>query len=245
MEPSLRDPLQGGAECFGLLNHTLDMRDQQQSNREPLSTDGSDTQSHLQLPTSAKPAKRMQDGPWEVVVQMAVFFILAIALMGGHLGFFIWLDGQAVELSGISQSAQSAVANFFAVAVELVILGGIGVAYNQFLWRLFRLKSLKAKTIDTLVTLVMSPWDLWRPDLYNDATFAALIGILCALVPIAVVFPPGALSVEYQEGVIPVTLTNVPTMNISDFGRGGMKDVHERSFLQLEGSMNIRSQYLI
>jgi len=157
--------------------------------------------------------------------------------MGGHLAFFLWLDGQPVSTSGISQASQSAVANFFAIAVEIMILGGIGVAYNQFLWRLFRRRSLKAKTIDTLVTLVMSPWDLWRPDLYKDAILAVVIGVLCALVPIAIVFPPGALSVEFQEGVVPFTLRDVPTMNISDFGKGDMKDVVERSFLQLSGDL--------
>jgi hypothetical protein len=157
--------------------------------------------------------------------------------MAGHLGFFLWLDRKPVSLSGVSQSWQSAVANFFAIAVEVVLLGGIGVAYNQFLWRLLRRRSLKTETIDTLVTLVMSPWDLWRPDLYKDAILAVLIGILCALVPIAAVFPPGSLSVEYQDAVLPFTLRNVPTMNISDFGKGDMKDVTERSFLQLKGAM--------
>jgi hypothetical protein len=143
-----------------------------------------------------------------------------------------------VSSSGISQASQSAIANFFAIAVEVSIMGGMGLAYNQYLWRLLRRKSLEAGTIDTLITLATSPWDIWRPHILRNAGFAPLMAGLCALVPIAVVFPPGSLGVEFRDGVIPFTLHDVPTMNISDYGAGGFKEMSQRFFLATSDDMD-------
>lgn len=112
-------------------------------------------------PTSKQ--RKPQRSKRRVVWQMGVFYLLgkllfparpvarrklsqiihnltAFAFMGVHLGFFLTLDGRPVERSGIfrSQSLQSALANFLAIAVEICLLSGIGVAYDQYLWRLFR-----------------------------------------------------------------------------------------------------------
>lgn len=158
--------------------------------------------------------------------------------MGGHAAFFIWLDGQAVSAAGVSQAYQTTIGNIFAIAAEISLLGGVGVAYDQFLWRMFRRKALKAGTIDRLVGLAGSPWDLLSLDILREASPAAFIGLLCALFPVAASFPPGAVTVEFVNRAVPETLRNVPTMNISDFGDGTPIPMVERCFLELEGSLS-------
>ncbi|KXH50216.1 hypothetical protein CSIM01_07440 [Colletotrichum simmondsii] len=88
----------------------------------------------------------------------------ALGFMATHMAFFILLNGQPVATSGFSQNLQAALANFLAIAVEICLLSGIAVAYDQTLWRLLRRKALRAYAIDKLVTLVLSPWNLFRPD---------------------------------------------------------------------------------
>ncbi|KAF6831402.1 hypothetical protein CMUS01_07361 [Colletotrichum musicola] len=162
--------------------------------------------------------------------------------MGAHLGFFLALHDRPVERSGIfrSQSLQSALANFLAIAVEICLLSGIGVAYDQYLWGLFRKKALRAITIDKLVRLVSSPWNLVLADVISGAPGPWLIALVCLLVPIAVVFPPGALTVEFREGVLSIDLDNVPTMNLSDWGNGTIPDFSMHAFFETGPELEFR-----
>lgn len=159
---------------------------------------------------------------------------LALCFMSVHLAFFLLLHDRPVATSGFTQSLQAALANFLAIAVEICLLSGIGVAYDQVLWRLFRHKHLKAIAIDKLITLVTSPWNLLRPGLLFSASGPWIIAFMCFLLPVAVVFPPGAITVEFQESVLPVTLLNVPTMNISNWGNGTARDFFRHSFLEMD-----------
>lgn len=166
--------------------------------------------------------------------------LTALGFMSVHLGFFLALDGQTVKLSRISQSLQSALANFLAIAVEICLLSGISVAYDQYLWRLFRRKSLRAVTIDKLIRLVSSPWNLVLADIVSGAPGPWLIALICLIIPVAVVFPPGALTVEFLEGVLPVGLNNVPTINLSDWGNGTVPDFSQHAFFQTGPELEFR-----
>lgn len=143
--------------------------------------------------------------------------------MAGHLVLFIKLDGQPVDDSGLDQNIQGFIANILALVAELMLLAGIGIAYTQVLWRSFRQRPLRASTIDSLMSLPGTPWDLFRPEVMRHARGIWLIGFACLLMPIAAMFPPGALTVEFQNSVSPRMLRNVPTMNISELGDGSVK----------------------
>ncbi|KAK1449945.1 hypothetical protein CMEL01_07281 [Colletotrichum melonis] len=177
-----------------------------------------------------------------VVWQMIAFYVLvsglpALGFMATHMAFFILLDGQPVATSGFSQNLQAALANFLAIAVEICLLSGIAVAYDQTLWRLLRRKALRAYTIDKLVTLVLSPWNLFRSELLTSAPELWLIAFLCFMIPVTVVFPPGALTVEFENAVLPVTLTNVPTLDISDWGNGSARDFMRLSLMEPDNDL--------
>ncbi|OHE92331.1 hypothetical protein CORC01_12393 [Colletotrichum orchidophilum] len=179
------------------------------------------------IKTERKPSRRSSG---HVVWQMAAFY--ALGFMATHMAFFILLDGEPVETSGFNQNLQAALANFLAIAVEICLLSGIAVAYDQILWRLLRRKALEACTIDKLVTLVLSPWNLSRPGLLTSAPELWLIAFLCFMVPVTIVFPPGSLTVEFEDNVLTVTLPNVPTLNISNWGNGTWRDFLRLSLME-------------
>lgn len=156
--------------------------------------------------------------------------------MAIHFVFFHYLDGRQVD-STIGQGLQTAIANILAILVEMSLLGGIAIAYNQVLWRVLRKRFLRASLIDTLVTLASSPWNVFRLRMIFSEPVPWLIGLVCALTPIAAVFPPGALTVESMVAA-PITLTNVPTMNLSDYGSGGYREFVEKSFFEMNGDLS-------
>ena len=69
----------------------------------------------------------------------------------------MWLDGVTLSEAGISEAEQTALDNLFAIGVNVSLLGGIGLAYDQFLWRMRGRKPLEACIIDTLTDLTSSP----------------------------------------------------------------------------------------
>lgn len=147
--------------------------------------------------------------------------------MAGHLVFFIRLDGQPVETSGVRQSISSALANFLALLAEMFLSAGIAVAYDNLAKRSLDRKALPARTADTLLGLPDSPWNLFRLSMLRHAgPVKWLIGLMCFLIPVAAMFPPGALTVEFRNSVRPTVLRDVPTMNISDIG-----DLTHRSYM--------------
>lgn len=142
-----------------------------------------------------------------------------------------------MDQTHISQALSTALANILAIVVEIALVSGISVSSDQSLWRLFRQKPLHAGTIDKLVTLTTSPWNLVRWRLIADAPLQWLLGLCCILVPIAVVFPPGALTVEYRDNVLH-NETQVPTMDLSNFGNGSLIDFSNHAIFLPNGDLS-------
>ncbi|KAM5372568.1 hypothetical protein ACJZ2D_007468 [Fusarium nematophilum] len=199
-------------------------------------------------PNTAGAGHRAKPSPalaWlrSVKTKMALFYALGVGFIVGHFFFFRELDGQAVSLSRVNQSWQTTIANLFALMAELCLLSGMGLAYDQFIWRLLHKKHPSAVTTDKLVTLMASPWNILRPSVLRRAPFAALVAFLCFGTQIAATFPPGALDVEYKDAVVPVSVKNVPTMNISDYGDGTHRQFVDRCFYDMNGDLSFMNQF--
>ena len=158
--------------------------------------------------------------------------------MSIHLVFFRVLDGRPTDTTIVSQGLQTAIANILAIVVEMSLLSGIAVAYNQSIWRLFRRKHLKAATIDKLMTLSAEPWNLVRNGLYKKAPLEWLLACSSVLVPIAAIFPPGALNVVFRNDAVSVT-QSVPSLNISDWGDGTRKDFARLAVFTTNGDLDV------
>lgn len=159
--------------------------------------------------------------------------------MGSHLAFFFWLDSKPAAKT-LSQGLQSAGANILAVFVDIFLIAGLGVAYNQILWRLLHKKTFPAQVINKLVHLPGSPWDVVRPSIFLRLIHikrVSAITLLCALIPFALVFPPSAVTTKF-ENKLEKTLHNVKTMNISDYGNGTIRQFVEHSLFEVNGDLN-------
>ncbi|KAF6835527.1 hypothetical protein CPLU01_04203 [Colletotrichum plurivorum] len=110
------------------------------------------------------------------------------------------------------------------------LLSGITLAYEQYLWCTLQKRTLHTTAIDKLLRLVSTPWNLVLPHLLMGAPGPWIVGLICFSVPLAVVFPPGAMTVEFREGVMPVLLHDVPTVNLSHWGNGELADMHRLAF---------------
>lgn len=174
----------------------------------------------------------------KTLFQMILFYVLSVAFMGAHLVLVLQLHGRPVETSGIRQSIATAMGNFLALVAELMLMSGVGVAYEQILWRQFRQKSLAALVMDTLVSLPSSPWNLAEVQVIRSAWVPWLISLGCIMMPLAGMFPPGTLTVEFENSVVPTSLGSVPTMNISDWGFSDYKTFINHSFFDLDADLN-------
>ncbi|CVK86887.1 uncharacterized protein FPRN_05378 [Fusarium proliferatum] len=180
--------------------------------------------------------------PTGAVRPIFIFYSVAVCFMGIHAAFFAVLNNRPVNTT-IGQGLSTALANILAIFVEVSLLGGLGVAYNQILARFLRQKSFYSQ--DTkLHTLASSPWNLFRPRVLAHILHIKrlwLVGFLCAGIPFAAVFPPGALTVKYQNSV-PLTMNAVPTINISDYGNGTYQDFVEKSFFEMNADLSYMNQ---
>ncbi|RYN95413.1 hypothetical protein AA0119_g8739 [Alternaria tenuissima] len=161
--------------------------------------------------------------------------------MGIHLSFYLALDKVPVSQAVITEPLQAAFGNILAILVEISLLSGISVAYDQALWRLFRRKPLKAFIIDKLATLVFSPWNLFRKDIIVSAPLEWFLSLLCFLIAIAAVFPPGALTVKSEPFVLP-EMQHIPTMNISYWGDGSLDDFANHALFMITADFEQREK---
>ncbi|CAG7562060.1 unnamed protein product [Fusarium equiseti] len=154
------------------------------------------------------------------IIQMVIFNLSSLAFMAIHFFIFNWQNGKPVDET-IPQNLSTALANILAIMAEIAILGALGVAYEQIL-HTFSQKRPVIGLEDILRTLNSSPWNLMRPKVIVwiiKVRELWLVSLLCAGIPFAIVFPPGALTIGF-ENAVSRTLYHVPTMNISDYGNG-------------------------
>jgi hypothetical protein len=83
----------------------------------------------------------------------------------------------------------------------------------QCLWRLVRGKPLRVLVIDKLRVLCASPWNLFQLRIIRLAPLESIIGWSCILIPVALIFPPGAVSV-LSSARVDMQMRAIPTLNI-------------------------------
>lgn len=159
--------------------------------------------------------------------------------MGIHLAFYLSLNQVPISQARVTEPLQSAFGNILAILVEVSLLSGISVAFDQALWRLFRRKPLKAFIIDKLATLVSSPWNLFRKDIFVSAPLEWSLSLLCFLVAIAAVFPPGALTVTSKPDILP-DMQRIPTLEISNWGDGSLDDFAKHALFMITADFEQR-----
>ncbi|KAI9927244.1 hypothetical protein ASPWEDRAFT_46700 [Aspergillus wentii DTO 134E9] len=152
-------------------------------------------------------------------------FLVAVALAAGHLGLFHWLDQRKVN-DTIRQPYVTALSLVFANGFRTFLTAALGIAFIQMLWKDLRVRAMRVSDLDSFLSVLANPFYLGRFSLISQAPFPFLCALLCWLIPVAMIFPPGALTVEPK---MLHTLYNqsVPTFDSSFTGNGtfhGMMD---------------------
>ena len=86
-------------------------------------------------------------------------------------------------------------------------------AFDQQLWYTFRKNSIKAHYIDSLFSLPANLLQSFNVRLFNVAPIPWTLATICWLIPLAAIFPPGALEVVGDLTDIEA-IANVPTLDV-------------------------------
>jgi hypothetical protein len=139
-------------------------------------------------------------------------FVIAI----GNYCFFVFLSGRQVgrdwKLSDrLPQSMVSAISTAFVFLFRSFLVASLGIAFTQRIWRLFRIKPLTASTIDLLYTILRNPVNFLYPQVIRSAKIEYAFATLIWIIPLATIFPPGALRVGFQPNTV------VQSLEVSTF----------------------------
>ena len=144
---------------------------------------------------------------------------IAVLIAVAHIIFFIHLDQRKVS-DTISQNATSIISVGLVRLYGLVMTLTLTTALVQLIWRYFRQNSATVETVDSLYRLCVHFLTLSLPHAIRNTPAIALIAMCIAGVPIAMVFPPSALTVQLQP-VIGSLLIDAP---LFDLGRPDFSD---------------------
>ncbi|KKY27824.1 hypothetical protein UCDDS831_g00688 [Diplodia seriata] len=160
-------------------------------------------------------------------------YVLAVALAIGNFIFFQILDQRLVAKS-IPQTYVSNAANAIVRLFSMSLVLASSTAFTQLLWRQLRLKCLKVSTIDGLMSVPTAATELLSRDMLQATTILWLFGVILQLIPIASIFPPGALIVSPR--LVPATENiSVPTFDVRFRGNGSLNAMYNTA-LFLAGS---------
>ncbi|KAF8541197.1 hypothetical protein BDD12DRAFT_949477, partial [Trichophaea hybrida] len=144
------------------------------------------------------------------------FYIGAFVIAISNYCFFVFLSGRQVgrdwKLSDrLPQSMVSAISTAFVFLFRSFLVASLGIAFTQRIWRLFRIKPLTASTIDLLYTILRNPVNFLYPQVIRSAKIEYAFATLIWIIPLATIFPPGALRVGFQPNTV------VQSLEVSTF----------------------------
>jgi hypothetical protein len=142
----------------------------------------------------------------------------AVTLAIAHLGLFRWLNERQVDDS-ISQPYVTALSYFFVNGFRLLLAASLGISFVQIVWKLLRVRPIQLGDLDSLLSVLSNPLQLGRVSLFWRAPVPFLCATVFWCLPIAMVFPPGALTVETRT-LTTVSERSVPTLDPAFIGNG-------------------------
>jgi len=114
--------------------------------------------------------------------------------MVGHNALYSYLDGKTSTTLG--QSFVSGIATACILVFRTAATALIMTSYNQQVWFGFKQKICTGSEIDALMSGPFS-WTFYlKPTLLVRAPVAWFMAMTCWIIPVAVLFPPGSLSVN-------------------------------------------------
>jgi hypothetical protein len=127
-----------------------------------------------------------------------------------HCLFFMRLNRKPADT--ISQTYVSTISHLLGNVFRASLCGALAVAFAQHLWRVLRTNSVKISNIELMYTIRSNFFLLAHPGVVMTAPLLFLLSCLAWTIPLAVIYPPGALTVVPSPRIdFPDTL--VPTFD--------------------------------
>jgi hypothetical protein len=148
---------------------------------------------------------------------------IAAVLVISHYGFFRWMDGQDDSDTFMLRQSQVTTVSFLLVtAFRASIVTALGISFTQYLWYLLRRNCLQVDLIESLFQIRSNAMGLFNHKIVRHAPVLFITAALSWIVPLATIYPPGALTIRSEPHVF-VTGVNASIMNPSplDFNVSG------------------------
>ncbi|KAF2652967.1 hypothetical protein K491DRAFT_780657 [Lophiostoma macrostomum CBS 122681] len=135
---------------------------------------------------------------WTVLLIIGPLF-LAFAFALIHYLLFRTLSNTPVDLIPLQQSLITTLSLILASAFRLSLVGSIGLSFAQHLWRVLRQEALPLYRIEQLFTVRSKALVLTNVGVLWTAPLLFSMAVYLWLLEVAVVYPPGALTVVTQS----------------------------------------------
>lgn len=144
--------------------------------------------------------------------------ILAIAISTTHFLFCWYLSGRPADgpYPHVPQTYSTTASILLANSFGLLLRISLSLSFTQYLWHILRTTLLRVSTIEQLFIMRSDPLSLFNTTVLQKAWPLVLITALLWSIPVAVSFPPGALTIVPSSRSNIVTDALVPTFNASD-----------------------------
>jgi hypothetical protein len=143
-------------------------------------------------PDKMDPKTPLRRVVWRSSMLMVAFYLLAVGLAIAHHLVYQHLDGKAVKGS---QRWISRFATALAFAFKTALTISISLAFQEALWAAVRRRFFRIESLDKLFTVQSNPLSFfcWEGIVHGSAPL--ILAGIAWIVPIAVIFTPGALSI--------------------------------------------------
>ncbi|KAH7074435.1 hypothetical protein BKA63DRAFT_595919 [Paraphoma chrysanthemicola] len=140
-------------------------------------------------------------------------YLAAWSLAVIHCVFFKILDGKDVSSASVlQQSHVSTISLLLVTAFRAAIIVVLGSCFTQYLWFLLRARCLQLSLIDDLFQIRSNLLGLCNHKVFRQAPILFLVATLSWLVPLATIYPPGALTIQ-TELFVSTTMVNASILN--------------------------------
>ncbi|RAL13948.1 uncharacterized protein BO97DRAFT_387983 [Aspergillus homomorphus CBS 101889] len=167
---------------------------------------------------------------WMTPSAIITCYLLAVCLASAHLGLFRWLDRREVAQT-IKQPYVTALSVVFVNGFRTLLAAALSMSFIQILWKDLRVRPMRIGDLDSFLSVLTNPLYLGRLRLLGAAPLPFLCALLAWCIPIAMIFPPGALTVEAKLQRV-LANQSVPTFDPSYMGNGSFVSMMDEALWQ-------------
>lgn len=142
--------------------------------------------------------------------------LIPIALLCSLLHYFFFRQLHGTPASGdftlVPQSWTTTISLALVTVFKAMLLGSTSICSIQYLWRVLRNEPLPVSTVEGLFQLRRDPLQLFNQRIL--LSWSSLIAIYAWLVPLAAIYPPGALTIAANPYLLtrgmPISVPEMP-----------------------------------